>query len=664
MAIDLLILAAILAAAVLLGRSLLVIDRYRAERSRIEQQLRDSEARARAITQSMVDGVITTHPDGMILDVNHSACEIFGYDRQDIIGRNVIELVPERHRDAFAAMIAHLSSRDTNFREEEREARGLRRDGSEIHVRVSFADIHVGGDRLFVGLVRNVSERKRIADALRESELQMRQITNAVPALIAFVDAEERFRFHNKAYHDYLEVAAEQIDGHTLEEVFGPESYAQMRPKVREVLSGYPVHYERVHKNNFGQLRDLSVQYFPRYSEDDKAERVVGFYALATDITELKRIDRMKDEFVSTVSHELRTPLTSIRGSLGLVAGGVAGALPEAAQGLIEIAKKNCERLIRLINDILDSDKIESGKMNFDFRVVNLKTLLEQALEANEGFAREHRVRLTLAAPAEPVLVSVDPDRLTQVVTNLVSNAVKFSPDGAAVEVRMTCAGNRVRVEVHDRGPGIPDEFRGRIFQKFSQADSSDARLKGGTGLGLSIARSIIERLEGTIGFASKAGEGTTFFFELPHRGERPPGHRAARAGPDTRRILVCEDDHEIARLLSMMLEKTGFNVDVAYDAARARALLAEGPYAAMTLDIELPGADGLALIRSLREDPATRELPVLVVSATADEGRIQLNNESLTVSDWLQKPIDENRLVVAIRKAAAGLGDAAYLNP
>jgi PAS domain S-box-containing protein len=657
MALDLLILATTIAAAVLLGRSMLMIDRYRSERSRIEQQLRDSESRSRAITESMTDGVITTHPDGMILDVNHSACEIFGYDRADIIGRAVTELVPERHRKGFRRIIEHFSSREANFREEH-DARGLRANGTEIHLHVSFADINVGGDRLFVGIVRNVTERKLIADALRESELQMRQIANAMPAFIAYVDADQRFRFHNKAYNDFLQLTDEQIDGHTLREVMGDALYEMLQPRVLEVLSGYPVTYER----SLGDKHFLG-NYFPRYDDGD-GKRVLGFYSLVTDITALKRVDRMKSEFVSTVSHELRTPLTSIRGSLGLVAGGIAGPLPDAAQSLIDIAKNNCERLIRLINDILDSEKIESGKMNFVLRVVDLKILLEQALAANEGFAGEHRVQLELQAPPEPVLASVDPDRLTQVVTNLVSNAVKFSPEGAAVEVRLSRVGNRSRVEVQDRGPGIPDEFRARIFQKFSQADSSDTRLKGGTGLGLSIARAIVERLDGTIGFVSKPGEGATFFFELPAHTEARIVPRALPGDARTRRILVCEDDHDIARLISMMLEKAGFECDIAHDAARARALIAGCRYAAMTVDIKLPGEDGLALIRALREDPATCDLPVLVVSATADEGRIELNNESLTVRDWLQKPIDENRLVVGIRKAADGFGDMAFLNP
>jgi len=511
--------------------------------------------------------------------------------------------------------------------------------------------LHVLVTPLVRKLVRSEKAARDASDWLRNSESQLRDITDNMPALISYIDAGQRYRFHNLAYEEALGVSATQIDGKHMRDVLGEEIYQSNIPAIEQVLAGYPVAYDRARKNLRGEVRDYAVNYFPRYGENADEGTVVGFYVLATDVTALKHVDRIKSEFVSTVSHELRTPLTSIRGSLGLIAGGVGGQLPAAVKSLVEIAKNNCERLIRLINDILDIEKIESGKMQLDLQVMGLKPLLVQALEANEGFGAGKNVSLRLYCPDETLQVLADSDRLTQVVTNLLSNAMKFSQPGETVEVHVSRAGLGVRVEVRDRGPGIPDEFRKRIFQKFSQADSSDTRQVAGTGLGLNISRAIVERLGGHIGFESEAGVGTTFFFELPLSTEHQEPPVAAPDGGRPR-ILVCEDDRDIAHLIGLMLNKGGFEVDRAYTAAMALAFLETTPYAAMTVDLELPDQDGITLIHTLRRQAHTRDLPIVVVSASASEGQLQCNNLPLNVSDWLDKPIDENQMVLTLRRA------------
>jgi signal transduction histidine kinase len=181
------------------------------------------------------------------------------------------------------------------------------------------------------------------------------------------------------------------------------------------------------------------------------------------------------------------------------------------------IAERSSERLILLVNDILDTERLESGKMRFELKVMELRALVERAVESMEGYAREHRVPLSVSAPQDPILANVDADRFIQVMTNLLSNAVKFSPAEAPVEVALArTAEGHARIEVRDRGPGIPKEFQPRIFQRFSQADSSSSRQKGGTGLGLSIAKAIVEHLGGTIGYRTHPGAGCTFFVQLP----------------------------------------------------------------------------------------------------------------------------------------------------
>ncbi|MEO6016362.1 MAG: PAS domain S-box protein, partial [Polaromonas sp.] len=642
----------------MLGWVFFVVSHYEATRKRSEALLRDSEAMSRSITESMAESVITTSSEGMVLEANAAALQVFGYEKSELLGSDVTLLVPERFRGQYKAFTAELRARPDSFRIAGREMLALRRDGGEFPISVSFGDVQAGGQRLFTALIRDITESRRITEALRASESQLRQITDTVPALIAYLDTDQRFRFHNKAYQEEFGLSFDQIHDRTLAEVLGETTYQRVRDKVEEVLGGYAVRYERIHTTPNGTLKNYAMHYFPCYGEGREEGKVIGFFSLGTDITELRRIDRMKTEFVSTVSHELRTPLTSIRGSLGLISGGVVGELPEAAKNLVTIAKTNCERLIRLINDILDSEKIESGKMRLDLKVMDIGELAAQALAANEGFAAQHGVKVAMHVPPEPLQVRIDGDRITQVLTNLLSNAVKFSPPQGTVDVTLLRVATGVRVEVTDHGPGIPEEFRGRIFQKFSQADSSDTRQKGGTGLGLNISRALVEKMDGRIGFDSEAGQGTTFYFELPEWKDPVPllqPFRAKSTAIARPRILICEGDRDVARLISMMLGKAGFDSDMVHDVEQALALLAAKHYDAITVDPKLPSRNGVAFIGALRQEEKARDLPVVVISAMAEQGELQFNRKPHTVTDWLKKPIDENMLVLSLRRAVTG---------
>ena len=633
------------------------IKLYEDERQRTDTRLRDSEAMSRMITEGMAEGVITTDADDIVLETNAAALQLFGYEKSELVGHHASELVPKRLRSKYTEFTAALRAQPNAFRKADHEVRSMRKDGSELLISASFGDVQVGGRRLFTAVIHDITESKRVAQALRASELHLRQITDTVPALIADLDREQRFCFHNKVYEEIFGLSFEQINGHTLAEVLGQAAYERVQDKVEEVLKGSVVRYERTQILPHNVSRDYAMQYFPRYGEGAEEGKVLGFYSLGTDITELKRIDRMKTEFVSTVSHELRTPLTSIRGALGLIAGGVAGPLPEAAKTLVDIAKNNCERLIRLVNDILDNEKIESGKMRLDLQVADIGKLVRQAIIAIEGFAGQHQVQVLLQAPDEPLQVRLDSDRIIQVLTNLLSNAVKFSSPKSAVQVKITRVAKGVRVEVTDHGPGIPEEFRSRIFQKFSQADSSDTRQKGGTGLGLNISRMLVEKMAGHIGFSSQAGAGATFFFEMPEWHDslllRQPCGAPVASRP---RILICEGDADVAKLISMMLAKAGFESDMAHSADEAVVCLGHNRYDAVTMDLKVLGEQGMAFISALRDDEKTRHLPVVVISAMAAQGQLQFSQKPLTVSDWLEKPIEENLLIRSVRRAVTGL--------
>ncbi|MBT4711037.1 MAG: HAMP domain-containing histidine kinase [Alphaproteobacteria bacterium] len=249
---------------------------------------------------------------------------------------------------------------------------------------------------------------------------------------------------------------------------------------------------------------------------DRMATEIARGKAAEHDVTHLKELGRLKSEFVSTVSHELRTPLTSIKGALGLVRSGITGQLPDRLKAMLEIAYANSDRLIRLINDILDIEKIEAGKMQFTMATENLSDIVRKSISANQTYAEDRDVEFVLDNfPAEAMVV-VDKDRLSQVMANLLSNAAKFSPRGGRVGISIEPHEGSFRVSVKDQGAGIPEDFKPRIFEKFSQADSSDTRTVSGTGLGLSICKAILEHHRGDIGFSSDSGLGSTFFFDVP----------------------------------------------------------------------------------------------------------------------------------------------------
>jgi PAS domain S-box-containing protein len=383
-----------------------------------------------------------------------------------------------------------------------------------------------------------------------------------------------------------------------------------------------------------------------------------GMLVFVRDISERREIDRMKDEFVSTVSHELRTPLTSIAGSLGLIVGGAAGVLPDKAARLVSIAQSNSQRLVRLINDVLDIEKLESGKLPFDFQAVDLGDVAIRAIESVRGYADQLGVDLTLeVARAAPV--RGDMDRLVQVATNLLSNAAKYSPKGGAVRVRVSREGEHVRLSVSDSGPGVPQAFRDRIFSRFAQADASDARGKSGTGLGLYIAKEIAERHGGRLWFDNPPEGGAVFCMDLP-LSTREALQTGARD-----RVLLVEDEPAAQALLTAILEHEGLKVDAAGTLAEAREHLRDaGRYGAMVLDLRLPDGDGMDLMREIRARPDTRAVPIVVVSAEASRGR-DPSAKTFDVVEWMEKPVDPDRLAELVRDAvgAKGQGGAVILH-
>jgi two-component system, OmpR family, sensor histidine kinase VicK len=361
-------------------------------------------------------------------------------------------------------------------------------------------------------LQQEINDRMQAEAALRSSEEQLRLITNTLPVLIAYVDDRQSYRFNNKVYEDWLGKSPTDIHGHHLQAVWGEESYQRMQNYVQIALSGRIVTYENEIVLGDGNSRSVNVTYIPHI---DEQKNVKGFFSLASDISDRKAIERMKDEFISVVSHELRTPLTSLHSALKILTTGRLGTLSNDGQQMLEIADENTERLVRLVNNVLDLQRIESSKVTIEKQACNTADLMVQATEAMQLMAQQQGVILV----TQPVAIEiwVDSDYIVQALTNLLSNAIKFSSPGGTVwltvelpqpDVVMFC--------VRDEGQGIPADKIESIFERFHQVDSSDSRKKGGTGLGLAICRKIIEQHEGKIWAESILGEGSTFSFTLP----------------------------------------------------------------------------------------------------------------------------------------------------
>jgi signal transduction histidine kinase len=303
-----------------------------------------------------------------------------------------------------------------------------------------------------------------------------------------------------------------------LEKMVHPDDLVLVRERTRDLVRGWLPFYQVEHRVRIASGEWRWILSRAKVVERDSIGRALRVAGTNVDVTERKEVERLKAEFVATVSHELRTPLTALIGALGLLDRQVAGKLPPEAEPFLGMARQNSERLAALINNILDIEKIESGHMGFRLDDVPVRALLERAVSLNAPYAEKFGVRFELTQAPVGAVVSGDEDRLLQVLTNLMSNAVKYSSAGSSVMLSAAIRDGLVRIAVADRGPGVPEEFRERIFSKFAQADGSDTRRKGGTGLGLSISRAIVEKLGGTMGYDSVSGKGATFYFELPLR--------------------------------------------------------------------------------------------------------------------------------------------------
>ncbi|WP_455217887.1 ATP-binding protein, partial [Kaarinaea lacus] len=519
------------------------------------------------------------------------------------------------------------------------------------------------GEMKYTGVVRDVTARKRADRILHETMATKQAILDSANFSIISTDTTGLIKTFNAGAQRMLGYSEEEMINRRTPEIFHDKdevvAYASELSNELgyEIKPGYETFTARA---KLGKADEHEWTYIRKDGRRipvllsvtpirDNMSNLSGYLGIAVDITEQKANDKMKDEFISTVSHELRTPLTSIRGSLGLINGGATGEFSGSLRSLLNIAYKNTDRLLMLINDILDINKIESGNMSFRYKPINTSAFLQHALEVNEGYAKQEKVHFIITEMTRDAYIYADEDRLMQVMSNLLSNAAKFSPESSDIKISSSRIGNTLRISVADSGPGIPENFQHKVFDKFTQQDSSDTRKVGGTGLGLSITKAIIDKHNGRIGFATTPGIGTVFYFDLPVLENTGLDISLSNLNPLNRSVhpvLITEDDPHIASLLKLILTQAGFDADIALTAESAREMLHTRQYDAMTLDLMLPDKNGIDFFHDIRNDPVTCNLPVIIISAVASETRNRLQDHNLDVVDWLEKPVDETKLI------------------
>jgi signal transduction histidine kinase len=454
--------------------------------------------------------------------------------------QDIYEVTPEQVREDAQSVFAHLHPDDTDaiMKSINVSARDMQpwhleyrvvlpKQGLRWRLGQAQPERLADGSILWHGFIADITERalaeakhKQLEDELRVSytaltfnENRLRRLMNSSLIGIVQGDASGRLKEANDVLlHMIGEQRKALIDGGLNWFNLTPASAVTSQLQaIRDVARDEVIApFETEIRNSDGIALPIMLGLSKLEGSQDEW---VGF---VLDLREQKRIDKLKSEFISVVSHELRTPLTSIKGSLGLLEGGVAGELPAKALQLIKIAHKNSLRLVNLVNDILDMEKLASGKMNMNLQRVDLVHLAVQAIEASASYAESFKVRYHIAEHPEQAFVIGDVDRLMQVFANLLSNAAKFSPAGETVELRIIPHENQFVVEIEDHGSGIPFAFRERIFGKFAQADGTTTRQLEGAGLGLNITKTLIKNMGGDIGFRSEEHIATVFWFALP----------------------------------------------------------------------------------------------------------------------------------------------------
>ncbi|MCZ6801879.1 MAG: PAS domain S-box protein [Nitrospirae bacterium] len=665
---------------------------YENLRQTSESRLKDEQGRTQRIIEHALDAVVTMDVGGNIIDWNPQAEEVFGWAQAEVQGKSLAEIViPYEHRQAHVQGLAHfVSTGEGPILNTRIEVMGLHRNGREFPIELTVTPIPYEGSYLFCAFIRDITQQKQIDLALRTSEERFRKIFSHSNDAIFVIDTME---------DKILEVNSKAVAmlGYTKEELLSqPASYHHAHEL--EALQGFLL---RVQEEGQGWTDELSCA--TKHGTIVPAEisasmmEIEGqrcMIALARDITERRKtmallkqaaeelerknqelevardkaleVARLKSNFLATMSHEIRTPMNGVIGMTGLL---LETNLTPTQRRFADTVRSSGEVLLTVINDILDFSKIESGKLEFENIDFDLRIVLEESLELLAEKATAKKLELVGLVFADvPTAVQGDPGRLRQVLMNLIGNAIKFTESGdVTVQVwRLdeTDHDTVLRFQVADTGIGITAEARGRLFQSFSQADSSTTRKYGGTGLGLAISKQLVEQMGGEIGVESNLGKGSLFWFTVPLQKQAPATQKDHIPRVPLQGLRVCcIDDHPMNRFLMMQFcMDWGMEGVVAATPGEAlgliQAAMADGkPFDLAIVDLEMPEMDGMALARAIKANPAIADTKLVLVTSFGRRGDAALVREA-GFSGYFTKPMRKSQIQACL-ELVMGQSDA-----
>ena len=629
-----------------------------------EQHVVQTEERMRSVIDHIVDGIITIDERGTVNTFNRAAERIFGYAADEVVGRNVRVLMPQPYRREHDGYIGnYLRTGLAKIIGIGREVAGQRKDGTTFPMELAISEFRLGEARYFTGIVRDITERKRAEEELRRAEERMRSVVNHVIDGIITIDARGAIESFNPAAEKLFGYQRDEVVGHNVKMLMPEPYHGEHDGYLRNYLGTGKAKIIGIGREVVGKRKDGVT--FPM--ELAVSEFHIGeqryFTGIVRDITERKRLesqlrervvelaeaDRQKNEFLAMLSHELRNPLAPMRNALYLIKRSAQD--PAAMETARDVMERQMHQLVRLVDDLLDVSRIIRGKIDLRRDRVDVAAAVSRAAETAQPAMDANGHTLDIGLPAHPVEVEGDLVRLSQVVSNLLMNAAKYSGKANRVSVTVRAEADAAVICVRDYGVGIPAELLPRVFDLFVQGENTLARSQGGLGIGLTLVKRLVEMHGGAVSAHSEGpGRGSEFRVRLPLAATAPEAARGPSAAPSKAplarrlRLLVVDDNVDAAETIAKLLRLSGFETECVYDGPTALAAVQSKHPDVVVLDIGLPGMDGYEVARRLRAQDAFRRTPLIAVTGYGQENDRQRSVQA-GFDEHFTKPVDPEAL-------------------